>query len=219
MEESDMINCLLVVAFFFYVLLLNFSITRLVKYILPSSSRCGSDGNGFSISNDGVRIDANGNEYKITRVRADGRCLFRALVHGACLRSGQVVPDETREGELADDLRARVIDELVRRKDEFHQWDLGDFDVYVERMKKPNTPISVFITEISSGNLRNITKYGQEYEENDEPIKLLFLDYGHYDLLEEFVWDMGCQKFESQETEEILMFSDCAASLEEVASP
>ncbi|KAI3971588.1 hypothetical protein MKW92_047061 [Papaver armeniacum] len=228
MEESDMINCLLVVAFFFYVLFLYFSITRLVKYIIPIRSRCGGDGNGFSICNDGVRIDANGNEYKITRVRADGRCLFRALVHVACLRSGQVVPDETREGELADDLRARVIDELVRRKDEFDQWDLGDFDVYVERMKKPTvwagepelliasyilqTPISVFITERSSGNLRNITNYGQEYKENDEPIKVLFLDYGHYDLLEQFLWDIGCQKFEREETEEILMFSDCAAS-------
>ncbi|KAI3900850.1 hypothetical protein MKW92_003999 [Papaver armeniacum] len=214
MAESDTINCLLVVAFFFYVLLLNFSITRLVKLILPSSSGCGGDGNGFSICNEGVRIDANGNEYKITRVRADGRCLFRALVHGACLRSGQVVPDETREGELADDLRARVIDELVRRKDEFDQWDLGDFDVYVERMKKPTvwagepelliasyvlqTPISVFITERSSGNLRNITNYGQEYKENNEPIKVLFLDYGHYDLLEQFLWDIGCQKFEGK---------------------
>ncbi|KAI3883158.1 hypothetical protein MKW92_041343 [Papaver armeniacum] len=231
MEESDTINCLLVVAFSFYVLLLYISITRLVKYIIPIRSWCGGDGNGFSICNDGVRIDANGNEYKITRVRADGRCLFRALVHGACLRSGQVVPDETREGELADDLRARVIDELVRRKDEFDQWDLGDFDVYVERMKKPTvwagepelfiasyilqTPISVFITERSSGNLRNITNYGQEYKENKEPIKVLFLDYGHYDLLEQFLWDIGCQKFEREgtvQTEEILMLSDCAAS-------
>ncbi|KAI3900852.1 hypothetical protein MKW92_004001 [Papaver armeniacum] len=74
------------------------------------------------------------------------------------------------------------------------------------------TPISVFITERSSGNLRNITNYGQEYEKNDDPIKLLFLNYGHYDLLEQFLRDMGCQKFESEETEEILMFSDCAAS-------
>ncbi|KAI3866091.1 hypothetical protein MKX03_003553 [Papaver bracteatum] len=235
MEESDMIHCLLVVAFFFYVLFLYFGITRLVKFILPSSSHGGGDGNGFSICNNGVRIDANGNEYKITRVRPDGRCLFRALVHGACLRSGQAAPDDTREGELADDLRARVIDELVRRKDEFYQWDLGDFDVYVERMKKPTvwagepellmasyvlqTPISVFVIESSSGKLRNITNYGQEYEENYDPIKVLFLNYGHYDLLEEFVWDMGCQKCESEETEEIVRFSDCAASFEEVVSP
>ncbi|KAI3955807.1 hypothetical protein MKW98_006167 [Papaver atlanticum] len=214
MEESDMINCLLVVAFFYYVLFLYFSITRLVKFILPSSSRFGGDGNGLSICNEGVRIDGNGNEYKITRVRPDGRCLFRALVHGACLRSGQAVLDETREGELADDLRARVMDELVRRKDEFDQWDLGDLDVYVQRMKKPTvwagepellmasyvlqTPISVFVIESSSGNLRNITNYGQEYEENDQPIKVLFLNYGHYDLLEEFLSDISCQNLRAK---------------------
>lgn len=40
---------------------------------------------------------------------ADGRCLFRAIAHGACLRSGEEVPDEERQRELADELRAQVI--------------------------------------------------------------------------------------------------------------
>ncbi|KAI9081157.1 hypothetical protein K1719_036916 [Acacia pycnantha] len=29
-------------------------------------------------------------------VPADGRCLFRAIAHGACLRNGEEVPDENR---------------------------------------------------------------------------------------------------------------------------
>lgn len=39
---------------------------------------------------------------------ADGRCLFRAIAHGACLRSGEEAPDENRQRELADELRAQV---------------------------------------------------------------------------------------------------------------
>lgn len=47
--------------------------------------------------------------YEIfTGVLADGRCLFRALAHGACLQSGEEAPDESRQTELADELRARV---------------------------------------------------------------------------------------------------------------
>lgn len=41
-------------------------------------------------------------------VLADGRCLFRALAHGACLKNGEAAPNENRQGELADELRARV---------------------------------------------------------------------------------------------------------------
>ncbi|KAI3907710.1 hypothetical protein MKW98_016354 [Papaver atlanticum] len=42
-----------------------------------------------------------------------------------------------REGELTDDLRPQVVDELLRRLNEFDQWDLGDFDAYVKRMRDP----------------------------------------------------------------------------------
>ncbi|KAI3924161.1 hypothetical protein MKX01_029696 [Papaver californicum] len=153
-------------------------------------------------------------DYRITGVLADGRCLFRALVHGACLRSGQAAPDVNREGELADDLRAQVMDELLRRRNEFDQWDLGDFDAYVKRMRDPTewggepellmashalrTPISVFLIERSSGDLINITNYGQEYEMSNKPIKVLFHHhYGHYDLLETLS-DKSYQKIESK---------------------
>lgn len=50
--------------------------------------------------------------YKVenaTGVAADGRCLFRAIAHVACLRNGEEAPDENRQRELADELRAQVI--------------------------------------------------------------------------------------------------------------
>lgn len=41
-------------------------------------------------------------------IPGDGRCLFRSVVHGACLRAGKPSPSEARERELADELRAKV---------------------------------------------------------------------------------------------------------------
>lgn len=46
-------------------------------------------------------------------VTADGRCLFRAIAHMACLRKGEVAPDEIRQKELADELRAQVYYNLI----------------------------------------------------------------------------------------------------------
>ena len=44
-----------------------------------------------------------------TGITGDGRCLFRSVVHGACLRSGQSIPSENVTKELADDLRTKVL--------------------------------------------------------------------------------------------------------------
>lgn len=44
----------------------------------------------------------------MTGVPADGRCLFRAIAHVDCLRNGGEAPDENRQRELADELRAKV---------------------------------------------------------------------------------------------------------------
>lgn len=41
---------------------------------------------------------------------ADGRCLFRAIAHMACLIKGEKAPDENRQRELADELRSQVYD-------------------------------------------------------------------------------------------------------------
>lgn len=43
-----------------------------------------------------------------TGIPGDGRCLFRSVVHGACLREGRPSPSEGHERELADELRAKV---------------------------------------------------------------------------------------------------------------
>nr|DAD48662.1 TPA_asm: hypothetical protein HUJ06_018599 [Nelumbo nucifera] len=106
-------------------------------------------------------------DYRVTGVLADGRCLFRAVAHGACLKSGEEAPDETRQRELADDLRARVADELLKRRKEIEWFVEGDFDAYVKSIQQPNswggepellmashvlrTPISVFMRDRSSG--------------------------------------------------------------------
>ncbi|KAI9107846.1 hypothetical protein K1719_021182 [Acacia pycnantha] len=42
------------------------------------------------------KVDEVSFNYRVTRVPADGRCLFRAIAHGACLRNGEEVPDENR---------------------------------------------------------------------------------------------------------------------------
>lgn len=55
----------------------------------------------------GYNLYLNG-EWYFAGMLADGRCLFRALAHGACMKSGEEVPDENQQRELADELRAQV---------------------------------------------------------------------------------------------------------------
>ncbi|KAF8008999.1 hypothetical protein BT93_J0095 [Corymbia citriodora subsp. variegata] len=142
-------------------------------------------------------------DYRVTGVLADGRCLFRAIAHCACLRKGEAAPDDNQQRELADELRAQVVDELLKRREET-EWAIeGDFDAYIERIQQPyvwggepellmashvlKTPISVFMVDRSSGNLVNVAKYGEEYRKDEEiPINVLFHGYGHYDILESF---------------------------------
>ncbi|CAN1332546.1 OVARIAN TUMOR DOMAIN-containing deubiquitinating enzyme 4 [Linum perenne] len=47
-------------------------------------------------------------DYSITGIPGDGRCLFRSVAHGACVRDGKSPPSESLQRELADDLRNRV---------------------------------------------------------------------------------------------------------------
>ncbi|XVE99112.1 hypothetical protein REPUB_Repub03eG0168800 [Reevesia pubescens] len=140
-------------------------------------------------------------KHKVTGVLADGRCLFRAIAHGACLKSGEVAPDETRQRELADELRAHVVNELLKRREETEWFIEGDFDAYVKEIQQPyvwggepellmashvlKTPISVYMIHRDSGNLIKIGNYGEEYQKDREnPINVLFHGYGHYDILE-----------------------------------
>lgn len=47
-------------------------------------------------------------DYSVIGIPGDGRCLFRSVAHGACLRSGKPAPSERLQKELADEWRARV---------------------------------------------------------------------------------------------------------------
>ncbi|XWS75273.1 hypothetical protein CRYUN_Cryun01aG0072100 [Craigia yunnanensis] len=148
-----------------------------------------------------ISSSADADNYKVTGVLADGRCLFRAIAHGACLRSGEEAPDENRQRELADELRAQVVNELLKRREETEWFIEGDFDAYVKEIQQPyvwggepellmashvlKTPILVYMIHRSSGNLVNIANYGEEYQKDKEnPINVLFHRYGHYDILE-----------------------------------
>ncbi|KAI3470566.1 hypothetical protein Pfo_027229 [Paulownia fortunei] len=154
----------------------------------------------ISISADVFKTDDSCN-YRVTGVTADGRCLFRAIAHMACLRNGEKAPDENRQRELADELRAQVAEELLKRRKEVEWFIEEEFDVYVKRIQQPytwggepellmsshilRTPISVFMKERSSGSLIKIANYGEEYRKDEESsIDVLFHGYGHYDILE-----------------------------------
>ncbi|KAL5069189.1 hypothetical protein RYX36_020076 [Vicia faba] len=140
-------------------------------------------------------------DYRVTGVLADGRCLFRAIAHGACLKKGEEAPNENRQRELADELRARVAEELLKRREETEWFIEGDFDAYVTRIQQSyvwggepellmashvlKTPIYVFMRDARSLDLVNIAKYGEEYINDKEiSINVLFHRHGHYELLE-----------------------------------
>lgn len=168
--------------------------------VVPDSSSITDNEKGdvLTPSQDGIESSS---DFRVTGVTADGRCLFRAVAHVASLRRGEEVPDENRQKELADGLRAQVVEELFRRRKEAEWYLESDFDAYVQRIKKPyvwggepellmashviKTPISVYMIDKSSGSLTNIANYGKEYRKDEEsPINILFHGYGHYDILE-----------------------------------
>ncbi|XP_020539243.1 OVARIAN TUMOR DOMAIN-containing deubiquitinating enzyme 4 isoform X3 [Jatropha curcas] len=131
-------------------------------------------------------------------IPGDGRCLFRSVVHGACLRAGKPSPSESLEKELADDLRAKVADEFIKRRRDTEWFLEDDFDTYVGQMRQPHVwggepellmsshvlkmPITVYMRDRSSGSLKIIAEYGQEYGK-ENPICVLYHGYGHYDAL------------------------------------
>ncbi|KAK6116589.1 hypothetical protein DH2020_049695 [Rehmannia glutinosa] len=149
-------------------------------------------------------------------IPGDGRCLFRSVVHGACLRAGKPSPSESQEKELADELRATVADEFIKRRADSEWFVEGDFDTYVEQMRQPHVwggepellmsshvlhvslshlnegkyakdqifrvPITVHMWDKKKNCLKIIAEYGQEYGK-ENPIRVLYHGYGHYDAL------------------------------------
>ncbi|KAF3442599.1 hypothetical protein FNV43_RR16515 [Rhamnella rubrinervis] len=138
-------------------------------------------------------------DYSIIGIPGDGRCLFRSVAHGACLRSGKPAPSGSLQRELADDLRAMVADEFIKRRKETEWFVEGDFDTYVSQIRKPHVwggepelfiashvlqmPITVYMYDEDAGGLISIAEYGQEYGK-ENPIRLLYHGFGHYDALQ-----------------------------------
>ncbi|EPS69774.1 hypothetical protein M569_04992, partial [Genlisea aurea] len=153
---------------------------------------------GFYCRNASERKKTVLKDYSVIGIPGDGRCLFRSLAHGACIRSGKPAPSESRQMELADELRSRVADEFIKRRKETEWFVEGDFDEYVSQMRKPHVwggepellmashvlqaPISVYMYDEGAGGLISIAEYGQEYGK-ENPISVLFHGYGHYDAL------------------------------------
>ncbi|KAG8054324.1 hypothetical protein GUJ93_ZPchr0001g33105 [Zizania palustris] len=133
------------------------------------------------------------------RITGDGRCLFRSVAYGACLRRGKQPPSESVQKELADELRSKVADEFVKRRGDTEWFLEGDFESYVNRMRRPHVwggepellmcshvlrmPITVYMYTKGSDSPRIIAEYGQEYGK-DNPVSVLYDGYGHYDALQ-----------------------------------
>ncbi|XP_023765896.2 OVARIAN TUMOR DOMAIN-containing deubiquitinating enzyme 4 isoform X2 [Lactuca sativa] len=75
-------------------------------------------------------------DLRLISIPGDGRCLFRSVVHGACLRAGTPIPKENAAKELADDLRSKVVKELIKRRSETEWFLEGDFETYISHMKR-----------------------------------------------------------------------------------
>lgn len=137
--------------------------------------------------------------YSVIGIPGDGRCLFRSVAHGACLRSGKPSPSESLQRDLADELRTKVADEFIKRREETEWFVEGDFDTYVSNMRKPHVwggepelfmashvlhaPIIVYMYDKDSGGLISIAEYGDEYGK-ENPITVLYHGFGHYDALQ-----------------------------------
>ncbi|KAK8668091.1 hypothetical protein V6N13_105559 [Hibiscus sabdariffa] len=91
-----------------------------------------------------------------------------------------------------------VVDEFIKRRADTEWFLEGDFDDYVVQMRQPHiwggepellmcshvlqTPITVYMRDKDSGTLKIISEYGQEYGK-ENPIRVLYHGYGHYDVL------------------------------------
>ncbi|XP_010547606.1 PREDICTED: OTU domain-containing protein At3g57810 [Tarenaya hassleriana] len=161
----------------------------------PVYAEAPKDKEGKNNEHNGKRVYT---DYSIIGIPGDGRCLFRSVAHGLCLRSGRPPPNENAQRELADELRARVADEFIKRREETEWFVEGDFDSYVAQIRKPHvwggepelfmashvlrTPIAVYMHDEKAGGLICIAEYGQEYGKED-PIHVIYHGYGHYDAL------------------------------------
>lgn len=137
--------------------------------------------------------------YSVIGIPGDGRCMFRSVAHGACLRSGRPAPNEDYQRQLADELRSKVADEFIKRREETEWFVEGDFDTYVSNIRESHVwggepellmashvlqmPITVYMYDKDAGGLISIAEYGEEYGK-ENPVRVLYHGYGHYDALQ-----------------------------------
>jgi len=132
-----------------------------------------------------------------SRVIGDGRCLFRSIIRGKAVATGEPIPKPAMEKKLADKLRNRAVSELRRHKNLLLKFYVieENFDKYIERMNLPKTyagepellmlakalrmPIAVYL--MLNGMYRRIQLYGKHYEGN--PIRIRYVNDTHYDAL------------------------------------
>eukprot|EP00250_Pteridium_aquilinum_P001423 c11619_g1_i1 orf=148-1395(+) len=161
-------------------------------------SGCGSDC-GIATAKDVMQGKQVFTDYTVTGIPGDGRCLFRAIAYGVCLRKGDPAPSESSQRELADELRGKVVDELVSRRADSEWFIEEDFDTYSRRMRECyvwggepellmashvlRMPIIVHIFDRSLGGIISIAEYGLEYG-RENPIRVLYHGFGHYDAVQ-----------------------------------
>jgi len=81
-------------------------------------------------------------EWNLKRVAGDGRCLFRALVQGEMLSEGRdamCVLSLEEEVVKADELRSRVCDELLLRREDVEPFLESRIEEYVRCMRMERT--------------------------------------------------------------------------------
>ena len=135
--------------------------------------------------------------FRVLRIAGDGRCLFRSVVQAHAHASTGALLDPAAELAAADALRARAMDELMRRRDEYAWAVEGDFESYINAMRRPHAwggemellmaaqvlraPIAVAMAQ---PELRVIAMYGEEFAaEQAQVAHVLFHGEGHYEAL------------------------------------
>lgn len=138
---------------------------------------------------------------RITSVRGDGRCLYRAIAKNLAALEDRPLSERLERAD-ADALRALAWKAMcVDRLKEFQRNNAveGSLTSYCRAMRSPTfyageaemlalvdvlqVPIAVFI-QVARGELRNIATYGAKYGKKGGPgVRVLYVNGNHYDAI------------------------------------
>lgn len=161
---------------------------------------------------------------QIVHMRADGNCLFRALAH--CLWG-----DQERHGQL----RASVMEYVVKERDYYSQFIAEDFARYIRRKRREGCfgnhlelqaaselfARSIEVYSYSSTPAQIIDCWGTSSSREVEPLRLSYHTQGnHYNSIQPIVTtiDKWAQKLSHREVSdaEVLAVADALATEEEM---